>query len=63
MSNTPDILTAHPDTPCADCGTPVHWLEMFPANRCVDCHAHATRHDIVTADDIRAAFGGRRTRR
>jgi hypothetical protein len=35
---------------------------MFPANRCMQCHATATAGEVYTADDIRAAFGPRAVR-
>lgn len=45
---------------CSDCGTLQGWLAEFPGGRCIDCHDVATRGVVVTAADLRAAFGGRR---
>lgn len=53
---------SRPDTVCADCGTSVHWLEVFPSDRCVECHAAATVDEVCTASDVRAAFGPRAVR-
>lgn len=53
---------SRPDITCSDCGTAVHWLEAFPADRCKACHAAATRDDVATAADVRAAFGPRAVR-
>ncbi len=49
-------------TPCADCGCLVHWLERFPGNRCLPCHARIV--DGETPEETRRkiidGFGGRR---
>lgn len=46
---------------CTECGTLVHWLEVFPQGRCVECHAvsyEGTRQ--WSASELRRAFGGAR---
>lgn len=42
---------------CADCGVAQHWLAGFPGGRCIDCHDVATRNQVVTAGELRRAFG------
>lgn len=44
---------------CVECGIDQHWLAMFPKGRCIDCHDRATRNEVVTAEELRKAFGGR----
>lgn len=44
---------------CADCGIEQVILAEFPGGRCIDCHDMATRHQVVTAEELRRAFGGR----
>ena len=44
---------------CAECGVEQHWLAGFPGGRCIDCHDRATRHEVITAEELRKAFGGR----
>lgn len=29
---------------CADCGADIHWLDVFPKQRCLACHDRATAH-------------------
>jgi hypothetical protein len=39
MRERQKMTTEQEHTPCADCGAMVHWLERFPQNRCLPCHA------------------------
>lgn len=29
---------------CATCATEIHWLDVFPGNICLECHAKKTAH-------------------
>lgn len=40
---------------CDDCGREIHALEVFPHERCVNCHEKVT--PFPTAKEVRAAFG------
>ena len=48
---------------CADCGKLVDPLEIFPKDRCLDCHAKApeVQRDLaaMTADDLTRMWGGK----
>lgn len=54
-------MTTHdrPPTTCTGCGVEVHWLEVFPANRCLDCHARAHENDTPQQllEQITKGFG------
>jgi hypothetical protein len=38
MDNDINIMN-EPDITCTACGNNVHWLEVFPGQICLDCHA------------------------
>lgn len=44
---------------CADCGRDVHPLDVFPASRCLGCHARAHENDSAEdlLDQMRGVFG------
>jgi hypothetical protein len=43
---------------CADCGATVGKFEMFPQDRCLNCHAiEFDKHPMPTAQDIRQMWG------
>jgi DNA-directed RNA polymerase subunit RPC12/RpoP len=44
---------------CADCGKTVDPLDIFPKDRCLDCHAKATQHmtATMTADKLARMWG------
>ena len=48
---------------CNDCGAGVDPLEIFPGDRCIDCHANTpeTRAMLrgMTADKLARMWGGR----
>ena len=45
-------------TKCARCDTPLHPLEVFPKNLCVECHAkEATLPQ--TAEELARMWGGK----
>jgi hypothetical protein len=35
---------------CTRCSSEIHWLEVFPGNICLECHAAKTAH--MTPDQI-----------
>lgn len=49
-------------TTCTGCGREVHWLEVFPRERCIDCHAAdpAVQREIetMTSDKLARMWGG-----
>lgn len=57
-------LIPDPAVPCADCGADVDPLDVFPGNRCLDCHAGnpAVRGALatMTADRLARMWGGAR---
>lgn len=48
---------------CTECGTEIDPLEVFPKNRCVNCHAKAPEvqreTETMTADKLARMWGGR----
>ena len=42
---------------CSECGVEQHYLAEFPKGRCIDCHDRATRGQVITAEELRKAFG------
>lgn len=42
---------------CSECGVDQHYLAEFPKGRCIDCHERATRNQVITAEELRKAFG------
>ena len=42
---------------CSECGVEQHYLSEFPKGRCIDCHDRATRGQVITAEELRKAFG------
>ena len=46
---------------CSQCKSEVHWLDIFPNNLCLPCHAR--KHENDTPEqmfaDITKAFGGK----
>lgn len=60
MRERQDMRTEPEETPCAECGAMVHWLERFPKNRCLPCHARAVEGQTPEEmrEDIIRAFGG-----
>lgn len=49
---------------CADCGSAVHPLEIFPNDRCINCHAKApeiiNEAAIMTANKLADMWKGDR---
>lgn len=42
---------------CSKCATPTHWLEVFPGNYCLACHAEREEgKPIPTAEEIKQLF-------
>jgi hypothetical protein len=41
------MMHEEPDTPCSECGAMVHWLDRFPKNRCLPCHAKAVEGESL----------------
>lgn len=46
-------------TKCRECDAEIHRLAVFPAGRCIDCHARheAGRDPVEQWHEMRAAFG------
>jgi predicted amidophosphoribosyltransferase len=59
-----DTLTRPENAPvlCPDCGAVVRWLERFPKNRCLPCHAKAPETireaETMTAEKLAGMWGG-----
>ena len=56
------MTRAHVESsPCSCCGRAVHWLERFPHDRCLDCHAAdpIVRRETaaMTATDLARLWG------
>lgn len=42
---------------CANCATTIHWLEVFPGNFCLACHAKREEESpLPTAGEITQMF-------
>jgi hypothetical protein len=47
---------------CTECGSEVHWLAVFPGGKCLACHAaNSEGRQMWTAEQLTAAWGGKRT--
>ena len=46
-------------TNCHECNAEIHRLAVFPAGRCIDCHARNEegRDPLKQWEEMRAAFG------
>ena len=46
-----------PDIKCSSCGGMIHWLEVFPDDFCLACHAEReNKKPIPTAEEIMTIF-------
>lgn len=54
---------ADPTVTCVDCGTDLDPLDVFPGNRCLECHAGnpGVQRELasMTADGLARMWGGR----